>query len=45
MDKSLQEALNRAKAYLVKKEFNEGLAVLENWSDDIPEVELMRQLP
>ena len=43
MDKSLQEALNRAKTYLVKKEFNEGLAVLEDWSDEIPEVELMRQ--
>jgi tetratricopeptide (TPR) repeat protein len=43
MDKSLQEALNRAKAYLVKKEFNEGLAVLEDWSGEIPQVELMRQ--
>ncbi len=43
MDKSLQETLNRARSYLEKKEFDEGLAFLESWSDDIPEIELMRR--
>ena len=43
MNKSLQETLNHARTYLAKKEFIEGFAVLEGWSDDIPEIELMRQ--
>jgi hypothetical protein len=42
MDK-IQETLSQAKTYLESKEFNEGLAVLENLPEDIPQIELIRQ--
>jgi tetratricopeptide (TPR) repeat protein len=41
MDKSLQETLNRVRSYLANKEFNEGLTVLENLPEDLPEVKHM----
>ncbi|MGD2087137.1 MAG: hypothetical protein PVH61_13220 [Candidatus Aminicenantes bacterium] len=43
IDKSLQEKITRAESYLQANEYNEGLAILENCSNDIPEVASLRQ--
>jgi len=42
MDKKLQEILDKANEHLKNKKFDEGLAILKEWSDEIPEIENIR---
>jgi len=42
MDKKLKQILNQARERLEKKKFDEGLAILKEWPDDIPEIENIR---
>ncbi len=43
MEQSLQEVLSQVRLHLHEKRFNEGLAILEECPEDIPQVEFMRQ--
>lgn len=43
MNRSIQEVLNRARLHLQNKEFSEGLCILDECSDDVPQVEFLRQ--
>jgi len=43
MDRSFQEIINRARQHLQNREFNEGLAILEECPEEVPQAEFMRE--